>query len=358
MNTPNHTTIVVLYTELAGYTLTCLQTLIATHNVTVHVFRLDVNNEAPFEFNTVNTPQLHLYNESDYSADELLQAVSTLNPQLIYCAGWSNKKYLHVVRKLAHINSVLCFDNKWTGTIKQRLGSVYAQLHITPYFNYAFVAGQQQQLLALKMGFATPQIQLGVYAADVTYFNNLYQQQQEYKRSKTVKRFVYSGRYVGYKGIEQLWQAFAQLCAEHPSINWELWCVGTGPIAPYAHPRIKHFGFVQPHQLQTILNDADVFVLPSLVEPWGVVVHEFAAAGFPLLLSTEVGANELFLTTTNGVEVAANNVLALKTMLYNFTQLSNEQLQLMGAKSNVLANNYTPTHWANKVMHMLQPLTN
>lgn len=358
MNTPNHTTIVVLYTELAGYTLTCLQTLINTHNVTVHVFRLGVNNQAPFEFNLANTPQLYLYNQGDYTAAELLQTVSTLSPQLIYCAGWSNKKYLHVVRKLSHINSVLCFDNKWTGTIKQRLGSVYAQMRITPYFNYAFVAGMQQQLLALKMGFTTAQIQLGVYAADVTYFNNLYQQHLEYKRTKTIKRFVYSGRYVSYKGIEQLWQAFAQLCAEHPTINWELWCIGTGTIQPYVHERIKHFGFVQPHQLQTILKDTDVFVLPSLVEPWGVVVHEFAAAGFPLLLSTEIGAKELFLTKNNGIEVEPNNVLALKTMLYNFTQLSNEQLQLMSAQSNVLANNYTPTHWATKVMYMLQPLNN
>ncbi|MBC7411312.1 MAG: glycosyltransferase family 4 protein [Bacteroidia bacterium] len=353
-------TIVVLYPELAGYTLACLQSLITEHNVVVHVFRLAVNKDAPFEFNAVQG--LHFYNESDYTAAQLLTTVSALQPQLIYCAGWNNSKYLHVVRYLQNIPAVLCFDNKWIGSLKQRLGSLYARVRITPYFTHVFVAGEQQKKLALHMGFAPAQVQLGVYAANVPHFDELYKKYVSYKLTKTTpRRFVYSGRYVAYKGIETLWQAFIKLCDENPAMNWELWCVGTGTIASASpshhaaniHPRIKHFGFVQPAVMEQIIKDTDVFVLPSIIEPWGVVAHEFAAAGFTMVLSNAVGAKELFLTTANGFECEANNLESLKNALLKCTQLSTAELSAMSLQSNVLGNSYTPSHWANKVVAMM-----
>ncbi|MEQ1732700.1 MAG: glycosyltransferase family 4 protein [Bacteroidia bacterium] len=359
MHTSKQRTIVVLYPELAGYTIACLQALITQHNVAVHVFRLAVNKDAPFEFNTVQG--LHFYNESDYTAAQLLTAVSALQPQLIYCAGWNNSKYLHVVRHLQSVHAVLCFDNKWTGSLKQRLGSVYARVRITPYFKHVFVAGEQQKTLALNMGFAPTQVHLGVYSANVAYFDDLYKKYAAYKLTKTTpRRFVYSGRYVAYKGIETLWQAFIQLCNENPAMDWELWCVGTGASTSlsqhvaYNNPRIKHFGFVQPAVMEQIIKDTDVFVLPSSIEPWGVVVHEFAAAGFPMVLSSAVGAKELFLTTANGVECEPNNVESLKNALLKCTQLSTTELEAMSVQSNVLGNSYTPTHWANKVVAMME----
>jgi glycosyltransferase involved in cell wall biosynthesis len=344
-------TIVVLYPELAGYTMACLSALITEHKVVVHVFKLDVNKEAPFELNVV--PNMYLHNESDYTTQQLLQKIKALNPQLIYCAGWNNKKYLHVVRNLPQVQSVLCFDNKWTGSLKQRIGSVYARVAITPLFNHVFVAGLQQKILALKMGFTTTQIQLGVYSANAPYFNALYHKHQAYKHSKTTRRFVYSGRYLGFKGIETLWQAFVQLCNDNPTMDWELWCVGTGSIAPIQHARIKHFGFVQPELMEHIIKETDVFVLPSIIEPWGVVVHEFAAAGYPLVLSNAVGASEFYLTNSNGFSFEAGNVLQLKNALLQCTQLTTQELLVMQQHSNSQGNSYSPSSWANKVMAMI-----
>jgi glycosyltransferase involved in cell wall biosynthesis len=130
-------------------------------------------------------------------------------------------------------------------------------------------------------------------------------------------------------------------------------CVGRGELSAYEHPRIKHFGFVQPALMEQLIKDTDVFVLPSIIEPWGVVAHEFAAAGFPMVLSNAVGAKELFLTTANGFECEANNVESLKNSLLKCTQLSATELGAMSTQSNVLGNSYTPTHWANKVVEMM-----
>ena len=51
--------------------------------------------------------------------------------------------------------------------------------------------------------------------------------------------------------------------------------------------------FIQPENLEKVKN-AGCFVLPSLKDNWGVVVHEFAAAGLPLIISDGVGAKLLF----------------------------------------------------------------
>ena len=43
------------------------------------------------------------------------------------------------------------------------------------------------------------------------------------------------------------------------------------------------------------------FILPSKYEPWGVVVHEAACSGLPLILSDSVGSrNELLINNHNG----------------------------------------------------------
>jgi glycosyltransferase involved in cell wall biosynthesis len=62
--------------------------------------------------------------------------------------------------------------------------------------------------------------------------------------------------------------------------------------------------------------DADVFVLLSRHEPWGVVVNEAAASGLPLLLSDRVGAAyDLLREGENGFAVRADDVEAAATAL-------------------------------------------
>src|SRR5207247_481782 len=128
-------------------------------------------------------------------------------------------------------------------------------------------------------------------------------------------RFLYVGRYYDFKGITDLWEAFIQLQSARPN-EWELWCLGAGSIAPVEHPKIKHFGFVQPTDLEPIIEQCGVFVLPSRFEPWGVVAQEYVASGFPLLLSRAVGAGEAFLEPgKNGYFFESGNVAQIKEQL-------------------------------------------
>ena len=119
--------------------------------------------------------------------------------------------------------------------------------------------------------------------------------------------------------------------------------------------KIKHFGFVQPGDLNPILEQTGVFVLPSRFEPWGVVVQEYAAAGYPLVLSNEVGAKEAFLEEgKNGFSFPAKNIGELKKQLKKIMDLSSKDLLLMSEKSHGLAQKISPQKWAAQVKEIYE----
>lgn len=335
--------IVILYTELAGYTITCMEALCNLYGTRIHVISSPVNKEAPFSFNSRHE-LISYYNRSDLNLQQINDLIKQVKPFLIYCAGWNDKEYLQAVKDNKDTTSLLGFDNSWKGSLKQRLSAIYARVNITPYFNYAFVPGKQQSLFAEKLGFKTGNIICGAYSANTDLFNSA-----KKSNDKLPHKFIFVGRYVKEKGIEELWRAFIELQAEQPN-DWELWCLGVGKIEPVKHPKIKHFGFVQPNDMQTYLNQTGVFVLPSTFEPWGVVVHEFAAAGFPLLLSNEVGAKDQFLKENeNGFSFESGNSEAIKAVMKNIISQSDEALMQMGNNSHTMAQRITPQTWAKSI---------
>lgn len=346
--------ILILYTELAGYTIKCLEAL-AKKNVIIHIVHYPINSEAPFNFSSsVVFGNINYYNKTDYNALSLIKLCEAINPNLIYCAGWSNKDYLQVIKQnTKKRKTILGFDNKWFGSLKQHLSCLYARCFLTPHFNYAFVPGKQQFTFAEKLGFKKDTIISDAYSADVSLFNSIYEKQLHEKQLNFPQRFIYIGRYYDFKGIKELWQAFIELQTEMPN-NWELWCLGVGDLEPVQHPQIKHFGFVQPKDLELYLSQTSVFILPSRFEPWGVVVHEMAAAGFPLLLSNQIGAKEAFLNSPkNGFEFEAGNTVSIKNSLKKIIETPNKELMQMGNYSHTLAQNITPEIWAERLIKLI-----
>lgn len=339
--------VVFLYTELANYFLVCLDTLNTLYPGTeIHVIHWPINKEAPFEFHLNAT--IYFYNKKEYSQNQLVELVQSINPQAIYCSGWIDKEYLTICKQYRKsIPVIVGIDNQWKGTLKQHIATIISPFKIKPYFSKAWVPGKRQRLYAQKLGFKNVDIEEGFYSADTPFFSNLYQENLLGKQQNFPKRFLFVGRYYDFKGINELWQAFVQLQQEQPN-EWQLWCCGTGSIQPLQHPKIKHLGFVQPKDMPAIIQQTGVFILPSQFEPWGVVAHEYAAAGFPLLLSDKVGAGDLFLKENiNGFTFPANNVEALKSAMLKVIQASPAQLLQMASESNVLAQQITPTTWAN-----------
>jgi glycosyltransferase involved in cell wall biosynthesis len=110
---------------------------------------------------------------------------------------------------------------------------------------------------------------------------------------------------------------------------------------------------VQPKDLATYTSQTGVFILPSRFEPWGVVVHEFAASGFPLLLSDAVGAKESFLQEhKNGFTFKAQDIADLKRVLKSIVNTTEQDLQTMSVYSNKLAQSISPKKWTENLLKM------
>ena len=352
MNLPTHN-IVFLYTEIAPYFLACCKKLAEKPGVNVHIIRYPVNSEAPFRFNETNN-KIVLYDRKNYSGEQLAELVKDLNPSVLICSGWVDRDYLKICKTFyGKIPTVLTMDTHWRGNIKQRVATIVGPFYLGKRFSRAWVPGNIQKEYALKLGFKEDQIRQGFYSADTEYFSLLYNAINEEKRKSFPKRFIYVGRYYDFKGISDLWNAFEELQNENPN-EWELWCLGTGSVEPVIHPKIKHFGFIQPQDLLEYVKNTGVFVMPSLFEPWGVVLHEFAVMGFPLVVSDRVGASEIFVKDkVNGFLFDITKNGDLKEKLKTIMQLTPEQLTLMGNESRRRSLFVTPEKWAHTLMNFV-----
>lgn len=344
--------ILILYTELADYFLACLKEL-ENHVDEIHIVHWPIRDEAPFVFKVPDNIILH-NKTSDYK--ELLNLSKIINPSIILCSGWVDSNYLKIVKYYNHkIPTVLLFDNQWKASLKQVLGILLSSFILKNKFSNVWVTGSSSKYFAKRLGFSNDKILTGLYSADTTKFSKFRQKYLESKKNKFPKVFLYIGRYVKHKGIFELWNSFIELQNEEPN-DWELWCLGTGEEYDnrVLHPKIKHFGFIQSNDMLNYLSNSGVYILPSNYEPWGVSVHEMAAAGFPMLLSKNVGSSEEFLKENiNGYYFNSGNKQEIKEKLKKIINLKESDLLTMGDKSYNLSLKNSPKIWAEKLTSLL-----
>jgi glycosyltransferase involved in cell wall biosynthesis len=344
--------IVFLYTELATYFLACIEKLLKHENVEVHIIHWEINKEAPFHF---SFPEgVCVYNRNAYPGKAIEHLVKKIGPSLIYVSGWVDKDYLKISKQFRKkIPVIVGFDNQWKGNLKQYIATLISPFRILNHFTHCWIPGKPQEEYALRLGFKKQNILTGFYSCDYDLFHLQYLENKKQKQNKFPKRFLYVGRYVEHKGIKDLWQAFSELKEAQPG-DWELWCLGTGDVEPVIHPEIKHFGFVQPKDMPEFISQTGVFVLPSHFEPWGVVIHEFAAAGFPVICTDKAGAGTAFVQNNyNGYIYNSGDIEALKNALRTIIESDQDKLIQMCEKSVEKSKLITPDKWSEQLMSLL-----
>ncbi len=349
--------LLVLYEELAGYTLACLKHMALIKKAEVHVFRKQINKDAPFQFST--DFNAHFYQREDYTEAELIALAKKINPDIIHCGGWIFPPYLKICKYFkGKIPTLGGFDNWWSGSAKQQVARLISPFYFKRMFSHCFVPGIQQKEYAKKLGYNDAHIKLGAYCCDYDFFEAEGEKYRASKEENFPKRFLFIGRYVQEKGIELLWEAFLA-AKKNTNSNWELWCLGVGSIPPIVAEGIQHFGFVQPNNMGKFMKECGVFVLPSVFEPWGVVIHEMACAGFPLVTTNAVGAAGTFVEDgANGFVLNANDGNALQNALEKIMRSNDEQLIEMGSKSKTLSSRITPEKWCNTFFEIVEDFKN
>ena len=348
--------VLFLYTEISPYLVAGVKHLVAHNAVEAHLVRWPVNKEAPFNFPDLPNVMVHERTSMDLAG--LRALVKGLAPDVILASGWVDKAYLRVCQdaRKQGIPTVMVSDTAWRGGLRQWLAVGASRLWLHRTFSHAWVTGEAQARYAEYLGFAKERIRRGFYVADLDLFASVADRFRDLKRARFPHRLLCVARYIPSKGHQYMVEAFAELADAGTVGDWELWCIGTGELFPlaYQHPRIRHMGFVQPEGMWRFLEQSGVFILPSLYEPWGVVVQEHAAAGFPLLLSDAVGSRHSFLKEGyNGFFFRAGNKKSLKEALLRMIALSDAELAAMGLHSGEVAMASGPREWSDTLMELI-----
>lgn len=328
--------ILYLYSELVGYQIPILNEYVTKYNADVHVISWDKKKIKPYVPEAIDG--VTYYKRSDYTNKQILSLTLNINPNIIYISGWMDKGYLYVTKrmKIKNVPIVTAFDDIWKGTLRQKIGAFIFPFYFRKFFTHAWVAGAYQFEFAKKMGFKNREIVYDMLSADTSQFTcdvNLL-------RKKTIqKSFLYVGNFRKVKGVDILIEAF-EIYQKKYNGDWNLICVGNGELEPLVNnsSRVKLFPFSTSKEIIEISKNADVFVLPSRNDQWGVVVHEFACLGMPLLLAENVGAKtSFFINGFNGYEFNDNSAEELAKQMSRFEKINNVDLIIMGENSYSLS---------------------
>ena len=161
--------------------------------------------------------------------------------------------------------------------------------------------------------------------------------------------FLFVGRIIPRKGIDILLQACLKLNQEKKT-DYTVVIVGDGEqrkdLETFCEKHnlqnnVKWTGRVQYDQINDYYKSADVFILPTWEDTWGVVVLEVMLFGKPVICSTGAGSSELVIDGENGYVFAPHQPDKLAELMSKF--MDNPSLiQKMGIKSQEKMKQYSP----------------
>jgi glycosyltransferase involved in cell wall biosynthesis len=160
---------------------------------------------------------------------------------------------------------------------------------------------------------------------------------------------LYASKFMERKRPEDLVAAFAKIAAQPTARRPYLIMVGDGERKTSLQdmakslgiePSVRFAGFRNQTELPRFYDLCDVFVLPSQLEPWGLVVNEVMNAGRAVIVSDQVGAAaDLVRDGENGFIFPAGNADALAKALGD-ALADPERCRLMGERSRQIISDW------------------
>jgi glycosyltransferase involved in cell wall biosynthesis len=242
-------------------------------------------------------------------------------------------------------------DTQWRGTFKQRILTLCARYYLHPAISHFMVAGVYQYEWVRKLGYAKDQIVWDLYSGATDKFETV---KPLADRPSLQRNLLFVGRLVPQKGLDLLLNVWNGLADHH---GWNLQIVGDGPLRSEFQEStdVEFLGYQSQEGLVELANEAAAFILPSNFEPWAVVIHEFAAAGLPLLCSSVCGAvPHLLIHNYNGYTFRSGDSDSLKSSLQRLLDSSDADLASMGERSRVLSRRISQSTSAANLMSIIE----
>ena len=286
----------------------------------------------------------------ELAAEEIHRSVlSTLNclrPDIVFAPAtpFPEGMAAYVYRMVSGTRAIM-MDDAWELSDRRgRLVRIVKRL-IHRSIDGVFIPAPSHAAYYESLGFDVERISYGVDAVDNDFFSEAADKARlkpAYWRTShglPEKYFLFVGRLLPRKGLATLISAYGRYRA-HCSNPWALVLVGAGPDADGitgllrevtgVHVIGPQFGEALGH----VYGLAEVLIVPSISDPWALVLNEGLAAGLPVIASTGAGATRTLVHEgQNGWSVSPGDVDQLARTMVTATACSVETLSRMGRNS-------------------------
>lgn len=176
------------------------------------------------------------------------------------------------------------------------------------------------------------------------------------------RMIVSVARFIPQKGLDTLIRAFSELSSLDVALvliggSRDVYTSFLDTLPEGVFSKIYFPGFMNKAKLYQYYKAADLFVLPTHHDAWGLVINEALSCGLPVITTNRCGAGlETITPGENGFIVEHTDLEALKTTLDSL--LENPDLRLHMASQNLkLAHEYTIEKMVEDHLRIFQKLS-
>jgi glycosyltransferase involved in cell wall biosynthesis len=167
------------------------------------------------------------------------------------------------------------------------------------------------------------------------YFRNVEPNLQN-KVINEITQLVFVGQLIERKGITTLLEAIKIVSQTNQSFH--LTIIGTGELERALRKFINKnqlqntvtlLGVINSENVMDYIRKADLLMLSSVFDGWGMVVNEALQSSIPVLISDQCGAKELIKNKYNGLIFKAKDLKSLTENLLKYLNLPIKEKEIM-----------------------------
>ena len=323
--------------------------------------RLDFG-EADSSIHTYNYELLFddIYENTKYfdRVKKVYNRIKKFKPTIITLPGYYEPAMITIqfISKLLGIKVILAVDstegdnpNKWYAELIKRF--------IISFADGFFCYGKKSADYMLKLGASESQILMRRNSVNNTRVREIfdaYKVSENFLKDRMIYpkyNFIFVGRFLKIKNLDRLIKCFSSV----KNNDWGLILVGDGPEKDkiIAHQKsISNLFVIPPQEWYKVPEKmalADVLILPSYSEPWGLVTNEAMVCGMPVIVSKQSGSStDLVKEGLNGFNFDAYSEVELRNSMQYFIDKPNE-ISTMGENSIKQIKNFSPQNVAKEM---------
>ena len=199
-----------------------------------------------------------------------------------------------------------------------------------------------------------------VFSEVIPHFSSVEPVSETVYRSRILKIFA-AGRFVRKKGFDLLLKAIPEVLASDSRIRFQI--AGDGPefdelkllqTELHLEEKVQFLGF--RNDVSLLMKQSDLFVLPSLREPFGIILLEAMATGIPIVTTRNNGALHILNDDTAiFVDKASSSSLSSGIL----KAINNPEAAFERSKNalELFRNHYTPDAVMPKVLSLYQTVS-